>query len=269
VITLPLFVHHLARSIVADTMVNRVGEDLDGAIRNNLPEADETPPTIFAHRSEEQPAHYALKTSGYVQTIDYSGLAEAVSKREALVELLVRPGHHVLAGRPHALVWPAAALDDAFEDAIADAVSIGRERTAYQDVEFSVRQLVEVAIRALSPGINDPFTAIAVIDRLGASLALAMSRGEPQAIWSDAEDRVRLVVATSDFNGLVDLSFNQIRQAAAGHPAVLISMIDTLGALAAEPRTEEQKGTLLRHIEAVAETARVAVAHEGSRESSN
>jgi len=265
-LTLLFYIHHLARSIVADTMVNRVGQDLDVAIRSNLAEADESLPTIFAHRSRQEPARYALEASGYVQTVDYSALAEAICERDALVELLVRPGHHVLAGRTHALVWPASALDDALKAAIADAVAIGRERTAYQDVEFSVRQLVEVALRALSPGINDPFTAIAVIDRLGASLALVMSRGEPQAIWTDAEDRVRLVAATSGFDGLVDLSFNQIRQAAAGHPAVLISMMDTLGTLAEKPRTSAQKAALRRHIDAVAETARVAVAHTGDRE---
>ncbi len=258
-LTLLYYVHHLSRSIVADTVVNRVGEDLDRAIRNNLRDAEDEVPTIVTNRSEEAPAHFGLKASGYIQTVDYGGLVEAAAEREALIELLVRPGHHVLAGRAHALVWPAAALDDEFRSEIVAAVSVGRERTAYQDVEFSIRQLVEVALRALSPGINDPFTAIAVVDRLGASLALAMERAAPQKIWNDAEGSVRLVAATSDFDGLVDLSFNQIRQAGAYHPAVLIALLDALGALAETPRTEAQRATLRRHLEAVIETGRRAI----------
>ncbi len=261
-LTLLFYVHHLSRAIVADTVVNRVGDDLDHAIRNDLRDAEESVPTDFVRRSEE-PARFGFATSGYIQTIDYRGLVDAAAERDAVIELLARPGHHVLAGRTHAYVWPASALDDAFRAEIADAVAIGRERTAYQDVEFSIRQLVEVALRALSPGINDPFTAIAVVDRLGASLALAMRRGEPQAIWNDAEGRVRLVAATSDFDGLVDLAFNQIRQAGAMHPAVLISLVTTLGALAETPRTETQKTALKRHMDAVVETARASIAHPG------
>ncbi len=264
-LTLLFYVHHLSRSIVADTMVNRVGADLDHAIRRNLRDAEDDIPTIFTHRSEHPPGRFAFSASGYVQTVDYRGLAEAVAEREALMELLVRPGHHVLAGRTHAHVWPADALDDALQAAIADAITVGRERTAYQDVEFSIRQLVEVALRALSPGINDPFTAIAVVERLGASLALAMEHGEPQAIWNDEEGRARLIAATSSFDGLVDLSFNQIRQAAAAHPAVLIALMDTLGALAETPRTDAQRAALQRHMEAVMETGRVSIENANDR----
>jgi uncharacterized membrane protein len=259
-LTMLFYVHHMSRSIVSDTMVNRVGRDLDRAIRNNLRDA-EIVPEIFAHRSDEEPARYGLPTSGYVQAVDYEGLVEAAAAHDALIELFVRPGHHVLEGRTHAHVWPQSALGDKLRTAIGNAIVVGRERTAVQDIEFSVRQLVEVALRALSPGINDPFTAIAVIDRLGASFALAMQRGEAHRLWSDAEGEVRLVAATSSFDGIVDLGFNQIRQAAASHPDVLIRMIDVLGALAEVPRTAEQKKTLRRHMDAAMETGRLSISH--------
>jgi len=259
-LTLLFYVHHLSRSIVADTMVNRVGEDLDHAIRNNLRDADEAPPTVLA-RPEAELAVFGFEASGYVQAIDYRGLAQALAEHDAVAELLVRPGHHVLARRTQAHVWPEQALDDALRAKMSDAVAIGRDRTAFQDVEFSIRQLVEVALRALSPGINDPFTALAVIDRLASSLALAMSRGEARGIWNDEEGHARLAAATSDFDGIVDLAFNQIRQAGAGHPAVLIGLLDTLGALAEVPRTEAQRATLRRHMQAVMETGRNAVTH--------
>ena len=196
-----------------------------------------------------------------MQAVDYHGLAEAAASRDACIELLVRSGHHVIEGRAHARIRPGSALDDDFRAAIDDAIVIGRERTPVQDIEFSVRQLVEMALRALSPGINDPFTAIAVIDRLAASLARAMRRGGPQRLWTDADGKVRLVAATSSFDGLVDLSFNQIRQAGAAHPDVLIHLVDTLGALAETPRRPEQAATLRRHMDAVMETGRRSIAY--------
>ena len=241
-LALIFYVHHLSRSIVADTMVNRVGEELDRAIRSNLRDAKDDVPTLVAHRSGA-PARTGFQSSGYVQAIDYAGLAAAAAEHDALIEVLVRPGHHVLAGRTHAHVWPAAALDDGLSQAIGEAVAIGRDRTAFQDIEFSVRQLVEIAVRALSPGINDPFTAIAVVDRLAAALASAMQRGEAQSIWNDDDGQARIVLAAaSSFDGLADLAFNQIRQAAAGHADVLISLMDALAALAETPRTETQRG---------------------------
>jgi uncharacterized membrane protein len=261
-LTLLFFLNHLARSIVADTVVNRVGQDLDRAIENNLRNAEDIPP-LFAHYEDEPPALFGLSQSGYIQAVDYHALVAAAAEHDALIELLVRPGHHVLKDRTHARVWPEAALDDSLRDGIANALVVGRERTPVQDIEFSARQLVEVALRALSPGVNDPFTAIAVIDRIGASLASAMQRGDARKIWSDADGKVRLLAATSSFDGLVDLSFNQIRQASDAHPDVLIHLLDTLGALAANPRTEEQARALRRHMEAVMETGRRSISHSG------
>jgi uncharacterized membrane protein len=259
-VTLLLYVHHLARSIVADTVINRVGADLEWAVRQNLREAEDLP-QLFVHRTDERPEPHASASSGYVQAVDYEALAAAAAGRDCLVRLMVRAGHHVLEGRTAALVWPPDGLDSELEAAITDAIIIGREPTPVQDIEFFIRQLVEMALRALSPGINDPFTAIAVIDRLAAALALVMERGDPQRLWSDSDGNVRVVAATSDFDGIVDLSFNQIRQGAAAHPDVLIRLIDALAALSQAPRVPEQRATLRRHLEAVLQTARMSIRH--------
>lgn len=259
-LTLLFYLNHLARSIVADTMVNRVGQDLDRAIQRNLRAADAEPMSDLP-RPSEPPAPYAATASGYVQAVDYEGMAEALSGHDAVGELLVRPGHHLLQGHACMHVWPAKALDDELGGAIGRALVIGAQRTPVQDIEFYVRQLVEVALRALSPGINDPFTAIAVIDRLATSLALVMRRGEPQSVWSDAEDRARLRAAASSFDGVADLSLNQIRQAAASRSDVLIHMTDTLVSLVGLSRTPVQSAVLRRHADAVMETARLSIRH--------
>jgi uncharacterized membrane protein len=258
-ILLLYYVHHLSRSIVADTVVDRVGAELDHAIRTNR--SGKGTSGCHQARFDELPGLFALSRSGYVETIDFPGLVEAVSGRVSLLQLLVRPGNHVLAGRTHALVWPKAALDDELSAAIAGRIAVGNERTPVQDIEFSVRQLVEVGLRALSPGVNDPFTAIAVINRLSRSLALAMECGGEQRSWRDATGNTCVIAATTSFNRLITLSFDQIRQAAAAHPDVLIRMLDVLAELDEGARNHEQSKPLRRQAEAVMETARLSIRH--------
>ena len=251
------YVHHLSQSIVADTVVERVGRDLDRQIRHQLPGPDAVV-SLFKNTRPEIPARFGLPASGYVQAIDFEALVEAATERRALIELDIRPGHHILKGRDHVRVWPPSALDKDLSEAVTDAILIGPQRTATQDIEFAARQLVEIALRALSPSVNDPFTAIAVIDRLASSIALLMEHGEAPRIWHDTEGGVRLVAATSTFAGLVGLAFNQIRQAAGDHPDVLIRMIDALTRLAAKPGNAEQARVLAEHLDRIVETAREA-----------
>jgi uncharacterized membrane protein len=90
-----------------------------------------------------------------------------------------------------------------------------------------------------------------------------MQRGDPQRLWCDDTGRVRVMAATSSFDGLVDLSFNQIRQASASHPDILIRLMDTLAALAEAPRTDGQAASLTRHMDSLLETGRQSIGHTG------
>lgn len=130
------------------------------------------------------------------------------------------------------------------------------ERTPLQDVEFAARQLVEIALRALSPSINDPFTAIAVIDRLGAAIALLPVDADAPGRVRDRDGRVRLVYPRVDFEGLVDTAFNQIRQAAEAKPDVLIALMDTLAALGERKLPASRRSVLRRHVRVVAAAGR-------------
>lgn len=224
-----VFVHHLARAIIADNIIDRVGDALDRDVVRLLPEkGNDRPPALpgndIAH------ATIPLVYGGYVQAIDIDTLVKRTADADALIELQIRPGQHAVPGAILARVTPQIALDKLIKP-VQSAYIIGRTRTSVQDLEFSVHQLVEVALRALSPGINDPFTAIAVLDRLSLSLRLVMTRAAAQSRFADDKDIVRVVVPTSTFEGLVDAAFNQIRQAASANPAVLIRMADNIGQL--------------------------------------
>jgi uncharacterized membrane protein len=249
VFLLLLFVHHLARSIISDTIIERVGHELDAAIFRLLPEDK-----VDSFRHERPPLQggisLCLPNGGYVQAIDYKGLIDCARKAGAVIELGFRPGQFLLAQGDHGRIHAVSASDEDLLDRISECVVLGNQRTANQDLEFAVRELVEVALRALSPGINDPFTAIAAIDRLALSLALVMRRGQAQTAWSDEDGTVRVTGEATTFSGIVDAAFNQIRQTTT-QPAVLIQLMTALALLAEQVRREEHREALLKHAELV------------------
>lgn len=249
VFLLLFFVHHLARSIVADAVIQRVGNDLDAAVRHMMPEADAGAPRLPGARPPRlggAPLH--LTTGGYVQAVSYADMVSCARAAGAVVELAFRPGHHVLPDGEHGRVHPSSALTDEVKEGIAESVVIGSERTPTQDPEFAIRQLVEIALRALSPGVNDPFTAIAVIDRLGVSLAYMMRRGPAVGVWSDDEGQARVFTPTATFRGIVDAAFNQIRQSGEGQPAILIRLLETFAQLAELVRCDEHRQVFADHV---------------------
>ncbi|UEM21147.1 DUF2254 domain-containing protein [Skermanella mucosa] len=263
------YVHHLASSIVSDTVINRVGAELDEVLRRLLPEVD---PSSGSDREDGRRdegestggggAELSLPKGGYVQTIDHSALVALAREHDAVLTLRFRAGWHLLAGGRHASFSPRDRSADEIARGLASAVVIGADRTPTQDTEFCIRQLVEVGLRALSPGINDPYTAVAVIDRLTASLAIAMSRDMEPVLHRDEDGKVRLVAHPATFTGLVDRSFNEIRQAAAGKTAILIHLLDSIDRLAAHVRTVEQRDALARQAGMIASAGQRDVEEE-------
>ena len=250
VVALVLFVHHLSRSIISDTIIDRVGSTLDRAISEYLPEPREKDPAAGAQLARHSGQPLRTESGGYVQVIDYDGLLHVAKKADAVIELAIRPGHHVLEYGTIGWISPRGASTDKVNAQIANCILFGIERTIVQDVEYSVRQLVDIALRALSPGINDPYTALAAVDRLALSLGRVLERGPPQVIWRDEGGTVRLTGPGSDFEGILDVAFTQIRQAAEKHAVILIRMAEKLGQLA-ELADAPQCAVISHHIELV------------------
>jgi len=258
VATLLLFVHHLAQSIVADNVIDRVGAQLDGDIARLLPEETAEQPQAPSD-IDKRGAPVLLAHGGYVQAVDFQGIVNAAAKVDAVVALDIRAGQHAVPGRMAAHVAPKKAAQDGLCQAIQNAVLVGRQRTAVQDLEFSIRQLVEIALRALSPSINDPYTANAVVDRLTLSIAFVMTRGAAKSVWQDQDGKVRLIAPVSTFDGITDAAFNQIRQQAL--PAVLIRMADNIGKLLQQADTAH-RAALEKHLKLVVEAGRRSIAAE-------
>lgn len=254
VIVLLIFVHHLARSIVSDNVLEHVGSEIDGSARHLLPaqthEVSEQLP-----RPEGSPAELRLRCEGYVQALDHSAIVEAACNADAVVELNLKPGHLLLPGVAIGSIWPADALSDDLVHAVEHGVLVGWQRTSVQDIEFSLRQMVEVGSRALSPGVNDPYTAMVTIDRLSISLVHIMRRRPAQTQWCDEDGVLRLLVHPASFDGLIDASFNMLRQYGEGSAAVLIRLADRLRDLY-ELSDTNQRAAICRHLEMVLRAGR-------------
>jgi uncharacterized membrane protein len=130
---------------------------------------------------------------------------------------------------------------------ISPFIVAGEERTPTQDLEFSIRHLVEVALRALSPGINDPFTALAVIDQLRGGLSKLMVRQLPSEAICDGSGRLRIMRQVTTYDGLLDAAFHQIRQAGSAKPAILIHLLEAVARMAEHTHLDEQRRGLARH----------------------
>lgn len=261
---LMFFIHNLARSIVSDTVIRRVDGDLRSSITRLLPAENESqslverPMTesVLAADFDERASSFLLSGEGYVQTIEYQQLLETACRHNTVVRLDFRAGDFVIRGSHKVDVYPGHLIGPDLMTEIEDAILIGEDRTPVQDLEFSIRHLVEVAVRALSPGINDPFTATAVIDRLGAALGELMQRELQPVVFRDETGVVRVVGRASSFRSFVNVAFNQIRQAGANHPAVIIQMLNTIAQLGVKVRLSSQRDALLDHAASIAEAGR-------------
>ena len=254
VATLVYFVNHSARRINVDTVISLVSEDIHAAVRRLT--SDEPPSTVTPQRDWSHARPVIDKRRGYVQQLDRDGLADWAHDHKTAIRLLIRPGDFVFPGAPIALMDPPV---EHAGDAIRAATALGAQRTDSADLEFAVLQLVEVAVRAMSPGINDPNTAIAALEKLGAVLCDIATRHFP----ADADVRdghVVLVVPRVDYDGLTDTMFHMIRQNAAGSAALLIRMLEVLTAVSTCERNPERRRALARHAALVLADAERTVA---------
>lgn len=249
-------------------VVARVGRELEDGIGRLFPGQLGKPgsETSNAPREARLPAAFEREAlpvgsleDGYLQLIDADALMELASQEDLLLRLERRPGHYLVHGQALVMVWPGERVTEALVDRLNDAFVFGNQRTANQDVEFSFLQLVEIAVRALSPGINDPFTAVACVDRLGSALCRLARRDMPSPFRFDLDGRLRLVAPGSTFAGIVDMAFNQIRQSARSNPAVAIRLLDAIAQVAVHVQHARDAACLQRHADMIVKGAREAV----------
>jgi uncharacterized membrane protein len=247
--TLIYFVGHMAGRINVDTVVDLVSDDVRHAINRltfDMPQPEPPPPRFW-----RDGVAVTDPRRGYLQQLDTESLAIWAAQQETRLRLLVRPGDYVFPGAPIAVMLPEV---DGAAAAVTRATAVGEQRASTADLEFAVRQLVEVAVRALSPGINDPHTAMSVLDHLGAALCDLAPRHLSLGVTL-RDGRPVLVTPAVDYGGLTDSMFHMIRQNAAGSAAVLMRQIEVLAVVVACERTPARQAELQRHADLVLQDA--------------
>jgi len=258
IILLIIFIHQIAVSIQADKVISDISDLIGRQVRRLFPEklGDELKDeTVF----DEEAAFsaYSEKTSikssraGYLQYIDSEVLMEIVTKNSSLIKLNHRPGSFLVEGEEIAVLYSKKDLEDKSLENILERFIFGKTKTSQQDLEFSIHQMVEIAARALSPGVNDPYTAIACIDNLTATLCYLAQAKFPSKYRVDKDDKLRIIADVLDFEGVLDTAFNQIRQFSGGSTAVIIRLMESLKTILNIVRMESHKKAVVKHAEMV------------------
>jgi uncharacterized membrane protein len=247
------FIHHAARMMQAPNVIASVSNELRGALEKAFPAHVEAPHSLEPVEGAPTDAVIVgVSATGYIQALDYRTLADYAEERDIQIQLLHRPGQFVTAGSAFALAWPRRRVDDEIDGVVRRAALVGDQRSPEQDPEFAVDQLVEVALRALSPSLNDPFTAAGAIDHLTGAITPLLASGGAPITSRLVEGRPRVLLATLSIDGLLDAAFHKIRQSASGSAMVTIRLIEALGTLALQARTDEAKQSVRRHLEYLA-----------------
>jgi len=262
---LVLFSHRTAVSIQTQNVVEHIVADVHEALAERVATARvyRTPsrtPTdaaalaaLVARCAAEGRIVQAWRT-GFVQEVDIGAVLAAADGADAVVRCLLRPGQFVLEQAPLCQVLPASRARELMP-ALRSAIRLGSYRTLKQDFEFGIAQLVEIALRALSPAVNDTFTGLTCIDWLGDAIRTIHASNAPGGVLLGTTGAVRLLWSPPRFERIVKGAFDQIRQAATGNPAVYIRLLQTFTRLAAQIGDAPSRAPMLQQVEAVWEAA--------------
>jgi len=242
---LVFFIHHIASSIQASSIIASIAQDTFASTERLFPgklghgpDGDEDPDQVL--KSLEEMSWYPVPAAvnGYIQSVNNDALLRLARARKTIVRMERGIGAFVVQNTALASLALEEPPDQETIKALNDAFNVSRQRTVEQDPAFGIRQLVDMALKALSPGINDTSTAVMCVDYLTAILAQLVSRKFPASHRYDGDD-LRVITIAPTFEGLLAEAFDQIRGSAIGNVGIMarmLSAIETLASLTDSPR---------------------------------
>ncbi len=262
VLGLVLFLAHLTEQIRVETMLRNVHRDASNTMHTVLAERSESDHGQVRVQPPPPPdtRRLLVKESGFLTRIDQGGLLEVALEEHAILSIDVYPGSFLVVGTPMGAAWPSGGEpfdEDAAERIaarIAGCIHSGFERTSAQDVGYGLRQLTDVVNKALSPGINDPTTAIHALGHISAFLCALTDRDLGATLLCDQDDRVRVVAQRPDFAAYLDLGISQPRRYGATDPQVLARIFQVLLDLSHNAKPD-QRSAVLDQLERLRATA--------------
>ncbi len=270
--TLIYFIHHIASSIQASSIIASVAQETIAAVDRLFPvnlgegagdDDDEQP---LRPPSERKWRAVMADESGYVQSVDNAALIRLARDRKTIVWMDHGIGEFVVQNTTLASLALEEPPDQATIDALLETFSISRHRTVDQDAAFGIRQIVDIALKALSPGINDTTTAIMCIDYLTAIMARIAQRQIPSSRRYE-EGELRVFAKGPTFESLLAESFDQIRSNAKGDVAIMSRMLGALQTIASLTSSSNRRRLLSEQVQWIAELAECSLesAHDSAR----
>lgn len=268
------FVHHVAESIQVAYILASIRRDLDDELETMFPcrlgregEDPERATALFRREMHALAGEELVVRSdaeGYVRRIAEHALARAIPEGAYLVWIVVPIGRYVRPGSVLARVFSRRPIDRSAQDALQRAFVVSRERSVEQDPAFGFRQMVDIAVKALSPGVNDPTTAEEALAHIGAATAFVAGREMPSTAREMSGTRVLLEAPT--FDDYVELAFGQIRREAMRQPHVLLRLLDVLCDVADAIRSEARARSIRAQLSRIEEALpSAAIAGEDAR----
>ena len=260
------FIHHTAESIQASSIITNIANSLEDLIKKLYPDeqlshqrglSDEAQSVASSvpKNFDDEAHNVRMKRSAYLQTVGTQDLIAAAKEHNVILKITHRPGTFLLERRPLLYVWPDERLNDDLEERLRSAFSFGPRRTPLQDFDFLFDQLTEVALRALSPGINDPVTAIECINRIGEGFNLLASRKPISPYFCDDEDKLRLIYTQVEIPDLVANTFGPLRRFSGDNMMVSMHMLQTFKVLRTLNDHPELNDALLEQADLILEVA--------------
>ena len=240
------FIHHISQAISVNHIVDRIADETEAMIDEMMPRPHQ-PRLKDAEPLRPNPSEVAVAShdSGYIRFIDKRRLIGVAKHYHVSIRVLRRVGHFVPEGVPLMMVSKSNRLPSEGTAELLAAFDIGPTRTLQQDVEFGVLQIVDVALKAISPAANDPTTAITCIDQLSRILIRFASREPPEDLLYDPPGIVRASIEWIHFERLLEAAFEQIRMYSKTDVAVSLRLLRALGDIAASTPDPEFRQILV------------------------
>jgi uncharacterized membrane protein len=236
------FINHVALSIQVNNVLADLSGDFRWAISQNQgpnPACRVSIPEVRSDITLVSPA------TGYIQSIDYEALVAAAAEVDAVVRLESQPGQFVVQGTVLAVAEGDMLSQTQLEDEFGRAViRIGVRRTLLQDPEFAIAQIVEIALRAMSPGVNDPNTAVTCVNWVADSLRILAMEPAGNPAHLDSEGNIRVIEKVNDFERIVAAAYGPIRQVARNSPMLTMAMLNSISLIVPFLQTTTQQETL-------------------------
>lgn len=256
------FIHHVSRSIQAAVIIDRATRDTRHVLDRVFPNETSLPePCGHAHEPANPPMLVTADRAGYIQAVDEDALVNLARHHRVTIRMERRVGEHLLPGVALAAVWPTPEMSDAIGDGVRGAFVLGRERTLTDDLELGIRQLSDIALRALSPSLNDPTTAMICFDRLAEIVVHVGGRPTPSSVRGAGGGC--LITRRQTFDDVAETAYGLTRRSVAADPTVARHVVVTLGIVGGLVRPLHRP-VLAAHLDALLATVEAAttLAHD-------